>query len=507
MSLTVTRTPGDQNLVKNPVVFEMTTDNEFSTDGVVVRQSVAFDQVPADGDTLTLQWLNGARDLVFTFRNSPNDSGLELDRSGAHANVASYIQNLLLSELRSNYLLNKDFIMSYQAPDEVVFEARVPGVSYAFTLDSSGVYNAVLDVFQSGVDPVIRENFRVVAELAARYVGDTEWEKAELELIPVDGEVIFDFQHLLSSFDKVVLPALNASSPVNASAQIIEFETRFAEAFGTTLSVQRSLQYAVKYGIYGGFNLRDRLGFNFEGTVLPEFLTHRNVVHLREGQPFFFAFWNDNSVKIDAQFRADLTYTDGTTATKTMYTQTLGAYSLYLFPVSAARLAAVADVGKTVQKALVKVNGGNFGTTVNIDRSNVKDQTIIAYRNAFGVLETECFTGEVLKTFETKHQTADLYRRWDDAYQEPRIVTYQGQQIYGLELNSGWFSKDRAELLADLLSSDRHYLVLNNKYLPVRLSADTWEVAQTLRGSFNSFNLKLTFIEDQNFSDVGDRIG
>lgn len=507
MSLTVSRTPGEQNLVKNPVVWEMTTDNEYSTAGVVVQQTIELDQVPADGDTLTLQWLNGARDLVFTFRTNPDDSGLELDRSGAHANVASYIQNLLLSELRSNYLLNKDFEIKYQAPGLVLFTAKSPGAAYAFTLDSSGVYNAVLDVFQAGVDPVIRENFRVVAEMAARYVGDAEWQRAELELIPVNSEVIFDFQSLLSAFDKLILPALNATSPVNANAQVIEFESRFAEAFGTTLSVQRALQYAAKYGVYGGLNLKDRLGFTFESAIFPEFLSHRNSTLIREGQPYFVSFWNDDAAKADAQLRALLTYTDGTTATKTLYTQTLAAYSLFVYPVGAARLASVADAGKTVAKARVYLNSVNTGVTLTIDRSNVKDQTIIAYRNAFGVLETECFTGEVLKTFETKHQTADLYRRWDDAYQEPRMVTYQGQQLYGLEINSGWFSPDRAELLADLLSSDRHYLVLNNKYLPVRLSADTWEVAQTLRGSFNSFNLKLTFIEDQNFSDVGDRIG
>ena len=506
MSLTVSRVPGDQNLVKNPVVWEMSTDNEFSTDGVVVQQTLELNVIPSDGDTLSLEWLDGGRDLTFTFRNSPDDSGLELDRSGAHANVASYIQNLLLSELRSNYLLNKDFDISYQATNKVLFTAKENGESYEFTFNSDGVYAPTFTITQNGVDPEVRDNFRVVAELAARYDGDSDWQKAELEMVPIDSEVIFNFQHLLQAFDKLVLPNLNTAVPVNASEQVIEFQTRFAEAFGTTISVQRSLQYATKYGVYGGLNLRDRLGVNFESAVLPEFLTHRYNTSIRESQPYFLAFWNGASEQVNEDVTAALTYTDGSTATKTLYTKTFLAYGLYLLPVKYSLLAALADSGKTVKSAVIKTGGQLSGARLNIDRTNAKDETIIAYRNAFGVLEIECFTGEVLKTFETKFEEADVWRKWDASYQEARMVNYGGKQIYGLSINSGWFSKDRAELLADLLSSDRHYLVLNGKYLPVRLKADEFEISQTRRGSFNSFQLDISFLEDQNYSDVGDRI-
>lgn len=506
MSLTVTRVPGDQNLAKNPVVWELTTDNEYSTAGVVVNQTVEFDVIPSDGDTLTLEWLNGGRDITFTFKDSPDDSGLQLDRSGAHANVASYILNLLLSELRANYLINKDFEVSYLASDKVLFVAKEAGDDYEFTLSSSGVYSPTFTATQSGVDPVIRDNFRVVAELAARYNGDAAWQKAELELVPVESECIFNFQHLLQAFDKLVLPSLSAIIPVDASAQVIEFQTRFAEAFGTTISVQRSLQYDTKYGVYGGFDLRDRLGVNFESAVLPEFLTHRNNTIIRENQPYFLTYWNGDTELTSEGVTANFTYTDGTTATKTLYSKTFLAYGLYLLPVSHTILDAAADAGKVVKTAIIKTGGQQSGVRLNIDRKNVKSETIIAYRNAYGVLETECFTGEVLKTFETESQSAEVWRRWDAAYQEARMINYGGKQVYGLEVNSGWFSKDRAELLADLLSSDRHYLVLNNKYLPVRLKANDYELNQTRRGSFNSFKLELLFIEDKNYSDVGDRI-
>jgi hypothetical protein len=507
MSLTVLTSPGDQNLLKNPVVYELISDNTLSTVGVAVNQTIELDAIPTNGDTLRLQWLNGARDITFTFTPTPNDSGLELDISGAHANVADYITNLLISELRANYLINKDFELSYTAVDKILFVAWEVGLGYGFTLSKTGTFVPTLDVFSGGVDPVSRPNFRVIGELEARYVGDTAWEEVELELLPIEEKVLFDFSKVLQAFDKLILPALNSSSPVNCTAQVLEFKARFGEAFGTTLAIQRMAQQTTLYGVYGGLSLKDRLGFNFESAILPEFLSHRNSTVLREGQPYFVSYWNDGTSRSPATIKALLTYTDGSTTTKTLYTQAMTAYQLHCLPVSHTILAGVADAGKTVARARIYIDGLNTGATLIIDRKPVKAETYIAYRNSFGVLETECFTGEVLKTFETEADKAELWKRYDANYQEARQISYNNSQTYGLEINSGFFSVDRAELLGDLLSSDRHYVVLNNKYLPVILKANRYEVKQTQRGGFNSFTISLLFLTDNNYSDVGDRIG
>tara|TARA_R110001592_G_scaffold268269_3_gene534509 strand:- start:24605 stop:26128 length:1524 start_codon:yes stop_codon:yes gene_type:complete len=507
MSLTLLKSPGNQNLLKNPVVYELSSNNTLSTVGTAVNQTIELNAIPSNGDTLRLQWLNGARDITFTFTNSPDDSGLQLDRSGAHANVAAYINNLLISELESNYLINKDFELSYNDVNKILFIAREPGTAYAFTLSKTGVYNPTLDVFQSGVDSVSRPNFRVISELEARYLGDAEWEKVELELLPIEEKVLFDFSSVLKSFDKLILPLLSSSTPLNCSAQVVEFKARFGEAFGTTLAIQRMAQQATIYGVFGGLSLKDRLGFSFESAILPEFLSHRNSTVIREGQPYFVSFWNDSTNRSPATIKAALTYTDGSTATKNLYTQAMTAYQLFCMPVSHTLLSSVADAGKTVSRARIYIDGLNTGVTLNVDRKPVKAETYIAYRNGFGVIETECFTGEVLKTFETEADKAELWKRFDANYQEARQISYNNRQTYGLEINSGFFSVDRAELLGDLLSSDRHYLVLNNKYLPVFLEADSFEVKQTQRGSFNSFRLSLLFLTDNNYSDVGDRIG
>lgn len=507
MSLTQNTSPGDQVLTKNPVVWEFSTDNEFSINGQQSIQTLSLDKIPDDGDTVSLEWLNGGRVLTFTFRDTPDDSGLELDRSGAHANVASYIQNLLLAELNSNYFINLDFEVSYLATDKILFKSRTESSDYDFTSTShSGSITVTHTISQAGVTPVRRPNFRIVSEISMRYVGDPDWDRSELELVPIEGEVIFDFKNLLQSYDKMVLPPLNSAQIVDASSQIVEFMTRFAEAFGTALSVQRSAVSNVKYGIYGGFNLRDRLGFNFESAILPEFLTHRNVIHLREVQPYFLALWNQDSEIQNANVQCVLTYSDGTSSTNNLYTETFAPFSLSLIPVGHSRLSSIAVSGKTISRAIVGVDGLVSGVTIVFDRKNVRKETIIAYRNSFGVIETEVFTGEVLKTFKTEAETTDLWKKWNDPVQEPRTVKFQGENVFGLKVNSGWFSKERAELLADFLSSELHFLIINGKYIPVILKVNEFEISGTRSGSFNSFDIEVLFTKDQNFSDVGDRI-
>lgn len=507
MSLSVLHQPAARSLVKNPVVFELSTNNEMATTGVATVQTLSPQSIPSDGDTFQIAWLNGSVDLTFTFRSIPDNSGLELN-IGSPANLADFVENVFLPDLLANYYLNRDFEISYAGGSVIDLEARHLGAAYEFTF-TAGPLVMLHAITTPGVDPVLRENFRIISEFRGRYNGDVSWQNAELELIPINSKVVFDYAPLLKAFDKLVLPNLLSTSAIDVSEQVIEYEARFAEAYGLTMPVQRVLSQPLMRGLWGGYNTRDRLAVVWQDDVFPKFLTHRQKVYLRETQPYFLSFWNDDQVRVGQKLIANLIYTDGTAAVKTIETVVLSAYELIYYPVGFNRLQLAADPNKTVASAYCYLEGLNDedGVDIVINRKPVPAETFLAYRNAYGMLEVQCFTGQVLKTLEVEHEVVDLLKRWDTPYEEPRQISFNKELIYGLEINSGNFSPNQAELLADCLSSDRHYLIVNNRYVPVVLKAEAYEIGETRRGSFNQFSLTLIFRNEDNYSDVGDRIG
>lgn len=510
MALTYIGKPNIIGLSKNPVIYTLQTDNEFSTVGVAVEQTIELDMVPANGDQLSLAWLNGTRDLTFTFSNNPDDSGLELKTQTGLA-LSAYISDILLDELRSNYLINKDFIFSALGNNKILFQARDVGTAYAFSMTSSGSYNPVLDIFNLGSDPVRRENFRIISEMKIRYKGATSWDRAEIELIPINGTVTFNLEYLLEPYDKFRLCSPLRTIPLNISNQVIEYQNRFGEAYGTFLEVKRMMEDDNRFAIRGGLNLKDRLDFNFKTDILPDFLTHRFFVRLRPGQPYFLNFFNDD-VQKDVELKGRFYYGDGSNEVKVIHNQSLDLNSLTCFPVGHAVLLNNADAQKELLRVSVwlkELAGAVLTSEVSLkifDKGTL-DEIIISYRNAYGVQETEFFAGVITKSMSASQEVYDIWQRHDAIMEDSRFTVVNKRYTYALRLRSGHRSEEEAEVMADLLASDKHYLLSGGKYVPVIIDYDELEVTETFRNNLHTFELEVRLTEDKNYSDVGNRIG
>jgi hypothetical protein len=509
MALTFLNEPGAVSLVKNPVVFELSTNNRLSTAGVTVKQSIALNQIPAIDDTLTLEWLNGTRDITFTFKAVPDDSGLEL-QTGGFVTVQQYIEDSLLDELRKNYFINNEFDVSYLFSDKVLFEAKATGVNYAFTLSKTGTYTPTLDVFQQGVDAVPRENFRIISQVHARYQGDSNWDNVELELLPVDEQVIFDLHHVLVAYDKMRLCPAFRTTPLDISNQVIECKANFAEAFGTTLAVQANVFKTLRHGLFGGYDLRDRLAVDFNSDKSREFLTWRLKQRIRVSQAYFLYYYH-NAATDDLNLKAKLFFNDGTHETVTVHALSAVQYGLYCLPVGFVVLNGAQSGVKTLTKAEVflQEDGGawtNDAITLTIDREPRQDEIVLAYRNSFGVAETVAFTGEITLLHKAEKQHYNVYQKYNAGADVPRFKELNAEYHYGLELNSGFFDADEAEYMADLLGSDLVFLVINGQYLPCRLEVGETSIRRTNSDTNNAFSLKVFLTRDLNYSDAGSRI-
>ena len=512
MALTKINYPGQFSLAKNPVVFEFSTDNEYSTDGLSHIQDIFFSAIPSPGNTLRLVWRDGDMDILLTFSTGPDDSGTQILTQG-YATAAQYVEDVLVDELRRIYLLNRDFLITYQDTGKVRFTSRESGANFGFTVTVVGSYGGTLTTSQTGVNPIRRSNFRVQGQIDLKYKGESAYSRVDIELIPIEGKTIFDLSSILASLDKLVLTATNRTIPLDISSQIIEYQAAFAETFGVTLSVQKLGIEAVKYAIYGGYNLRDRLGFIFEDDHLPDFLSNRSQSKLLKSQPFFLYYLHAGAADT-LVLRAVFTYSDATTESVTLYSISAGAQSLWSLPCGWDILITASDSDKTLSKASLTIaDSATPGTPLNtafvikLSRDNVLDQFLMAFRNSYGLLETFILKGSITKTFNTSQEMAGLWTRYDANINEPRFMVIGKEHVYGWEVASGNLTQNEAELFAELIASDRHYLISNGIYIPIALEDASKAIKRTKSFSLNNYVLQFALLKDKNYSNVGNRIG
>lgn len=512
MALTLLNEPDLISLAKNPTVFEFSTDNEYSTAGVKHIQDIEFTSIPVNGNQITLEWLGGDVSKNLTFKTTPNDSGLEI-KIQAFATVDQYVKDVLVDELRGVYELERDFKLSYQSPNKVRLESRFVGAGYEVSSTISGGFGGTVTIIQQGIDPERRPNFRVFGNLDIKYKGDADSKRVEVELIPIESKVVFDLSSILRNYDKFRLTPALRELPYEITNQIIQYECAFAEAFGTTLQVQKLAIYSAKYGLCGGYNLRDFLGNSFNDDHLPNFLTAKAEVNIFPNMPYFLNYCN-NSTGLNLVLRGIFNYTDGTTENKTIQSFTAGAISLWSLPVSYSVLQALSAVGKVLKSVSAFIaNSSAPDTELNdpirlvLNNDPTLDSFLLSYRNYFGVQEVIQLNGLVRKTVSVDADESGVWQRYDAGIENRRSVLIGNKHVTSWEVSTGYLGTNDAEQFQDLLASESHFLISNSTYIPVILRATKHQVKETKSRKLNSYTIEVSLHPDNNYSDVGNTIG
>lgn len=89
----------------NELVYKIKTTNRFSSAGAPAILNISVsDPGPNLNDTVTFGWMDYT--LVFTFKDAPDESGLQLPTKNAAWSIALYVDNLI-DALKTNYILTK----------------------------------------------------------------------------------------------------------------------------------------------------------------------------------------------------------------------------------------------------------------------------------------------------------------------------------------------------------------------------------------------------------------
>lgn len=506
MAIIVDNQPKNFELSRNPIVFELRTNNLIQTGGVASHHKLEFVGLPPNGDTWNMKWLNNAIDLDFSVADTPDNSGRQVTTGSG--GIVDYIANVFIPELKQNFYLNRDFDI-WQSGTTVYFTAWVKSPDYDITYTSGAqTWNNGFIQINAGALEVERPDFKIGIEVFTRNKGVGDYTRRFRERSPIDNEVPFDISALLRDYDQVILPAIPISSIQDVSAQLCEYYIRYGEIFGDPRLAQIFEQSSIKYASFGGLSERDRDGHSVNDDHLPNFLTYRTAQDIYTEQPSYLHFFNSTGfTAFDVMI--DL-YQDGQVIdSRIAFNLNAAANTLKMIPSDYA----TAINGVTLNGALpdyYEIYLYQDGTTTqvgntigfNVIRKSQLDQVYVAYQNSFGVLETFPFIGISENRASIQSNFAKTLPAYNDAYTNKSDVIYQLDINDQLVLRSGYMSKANIRLLQDLVASRRIYLIADD-FIPIRIS-ESQELTKAVSQKNTLYSLELTaqLITEENSSNV-----
>jgi len=149
------------SLAKNPIAVKLQTDAFISSAGTKCTVILDFNSGEASqSETFTFNYTKISDEQLFTFRNAPNNSGLQLP-AFVSGDKHEWLDSIVLY-LYKNYYLKRDWTIE-RVDETISMEAKFAGTEYNVT----GVNNVVnmLYVVNNGTDTVVEDNFSIVLDI------------------------------------------------------------------------------------------------------------------------------------------------------------------------------------------------------------------------------------------------------------------------------------------------------------------------------------------------------
>jgi hypothetical protein len=505
MAITVTESPSTYSLAKTEVKIGLQTDDLFISTGTkalfVIRWTDGF--FPVQNETMTVTF--GSTELDFIFKDTPDDSGLQLQSGvGSPSNYGL----LLTQSLKRNFTLLENFNISaaYDGSDIDITLESIEKIEFGtFTLTGT-VTGLTFATQTDGSTPEKNSNFRILLDV---YKEATLYSQ-ELELIQQlsgipdsNGDVDFDLSPALQNIVSTPFPNIGTTilSTAPMSNYITEvdgalkrFHLRYCEQYGLTPASKVFLgwpgddevtQDLYAFCLNAGINNVDRPTFNssFEtnylSTVGRKFLTRRTLTNVLATKQTKLIF--DGLSHTDTVFKAAiyLYYTDGTNSYHVLgkYTKASSVNRIMRFHLgyNDLQLDTLKDAGKTVSYyyAYILDNGGSnqlFERITVYVIPNKKFEKYFLFENSLGGIDT-------LYTFGVFDFKLNFQNQLTQNYSvDPSNGIYNGefsetsnrtQEVF--ELNTGFVSKDYLNYLKDFMYSKKKYLVDGSKLVKVNI--------------------------------------
>lgn len=503
-------------LMGHPTWATLTTDNHIATPGALGEFELNFQATPADGDTFTWTWSDGAVALQFTFLDSPGESATELRSGTGGLSVYDWISSRLIPDLEAFQYLAQFF--SFQAPGGGVLS--ITTVEKDSRFDSSFSFSGAFAQAQTNTTPITEErasNMRFATRYRLQPAGGT-MQELELSLNPSGPQAYLNLSQFLSREDfpaPTLAPA--ATAPVNQDEQLVKVWLQAAEQSSNQgqLSTKAQTSAAV-YFLPGGISEQDYKTLDLASSIINGSQALLSVLpttrYLAEDQDHFLTVLNFKSEQ-DAVCEATLHYQDGTSSTTVLYSvQPLPVFAIRSFPVRWEQLQDQATAGKTLRKATVRIYLSSLGTETDLtppitlypDTRVAQEAYDIAYRNSLGFWEVFRCVGErvIAASGQKKYEATSYPITGIDRFTRAALPV-ERERAQRWELHTGYLRPEQITALQDLLISSDVRLLRGSHYLPVRLEDVDEELTRSRSHLANGLTLTLRELETSKYYSDG----
>lgn len=476
MAVTVNTYPPAVVPAGNPVLVQLESDNQFSAAGVACRRSINLTGTTAADDTIVFTW--GDNELTFTFKATPDDSGLQLTAGGTVAT--------LVSELGANYLLSNAF-MIYAVQNAVVCVARATGSDYDLDIDISDCAAFAAGVIDTDpVDATEQANFGLFLSVYKSVNGTKLGE--DLQTPDLTGKSTFNIaDYLLDEISPSVTYPLTAAT--KKTSMVLTYVMRYAERYGTIAAVRQLTTSDPFYAIAArvpGWKESEWLQssdswwtrLQYEKFFL-SWSPDRRVTRVQPERLYFFV-WNAlTTAQLDVI--ATMYFTDGTTQEGTKTIASASQYEIYEIPCGYAELGlgTYETGGKVCDYYTVHVEVHSNGLVVSeTKRFNLEDTSdydrYFVFRNSLGGYDTIRATGEKNSEVKISAETGiynDASEFTAGARERLKIVS-ESQDIHTVDLG---YTDDYEEAMwrTELLISEDVYELVNSALVPIVITTDS----------------------------------
>ena len=494
--IAIYKTPPKVSFCNNPIVFGVSTNNMYATDGVTAKLILILsdlDTTVGHGFTLTFNNLS----LAFTLASLPDESGLQLIVASGQITLQEW-GALLVEGLRSNFHLVSNFHISgsYQGNYLITLESIDPSADYSLSFSDNTISTLSIESNRQGVTPQMRENFKIIGRV---YLVTTS---GQLEFLAQDqitpdssGKALFDFaQYLLVKVvdtARFLFPQTVTDFIFDRSDQIKRFVVQFCESYTGVYHRLHITWSTDTYVTVGGIDFSQMAKFIQEGSSYfdmlqynKDFLTWRpqsKKIWIRQPEMLHYLVWYNDTSWLAMKIK--ITYTDGSTHTFTKYTYSpVYKYDIVEVVCTYAKLDLISlpqSQGKTIHKYEIWLVDDNVQVSRTmefvLDRTLYPNQRFFIFRNSLGGYDSVRCTGETIKETEVNRLTVERITQDFSVMDPPRRQIF-AKEMQKYSATTGFITKLESEYMRDFFLSNEIYEFIENRLYPVLVLSTSLKV-------------------------------
>lgn len=487
MGLTLSQTPNVLELIDDGILFQINTTDYKTTSGSQAFLKIELTDYPVVSDKFTLSF--GSVEIEFeivAYNATPTNYQIR-GKAPTHSTVAQWLADAI-DDINANYYIRRNFdaVVTAVGGDFIELTAKENGAEFTLTLTESHSW-LTEDTNTAGTSDVFADQFKIL--LALYHKNDTlagSFERIiDLDAAPnTDNKAVFEINELLAGLASYYLPSPASASYVDRlTDQVKQYYVEVAYKSKDNPQPLGVVQSSTFKAMPGGTSklFRDEHAdfTDYLDTNPNRFLSWHPLNKTIGTAQLDYLYWLCHA-DLAQGFYVDVTcyYTNGESTEFTQVkTFSFGnQHEVYRIRADYALVSGLSHGGKTVAYYDVWLTDEDDDTQITekrrfiVDANKVHQDVVIGFYNGFGIFETARFIGRVVATDAVSSEYFDAQIDIDSTFEDSNFLRANVEVAKSIVLQSGLLSSEHKIWAADFASANQHFILLNDEWVPVRLS-------------------------------------